>query len=203
MKSFFLTLFTALFFAGCATKPRIQPPPAFVAPSAAPAKATVMKAKARVVKATEHAQTVVSDLDSVQAAVARLEARVTGVPGVPAAADTTPLFQEVKLRLDAAAFGSAELLVQLQQALGDLDLSYTRVQELETEAVAQAGLLNEMSARASQLSAENARITQDRDRWRKLTLEWRIWASVAVVALLAYLFRGPMLFGARKLVGLP
>jgi hypothetical protein len=203
MKSFFLTLFTAISLMGCATKPRIQPPPAFVAPSAAPAKATVMQARAKVVKATERAQAVVSDLDSAQAAVARLESQVTGAPGVPAAGDTKPIFEEVKLRLDAAAFGSADLLLQLQQALGDLDLSYTRVQALEAEAVAQTDLLNEVSARASRLSVENVQLTQDRDRWRKLTLEWRLWASIAVVALLAYLFRGPMLFGARKLVGLP
>lgn len=194
MRFRFLYLLMTLCLASCAHRERVRTVPAFTPPSSATVKQSVTHVREAVAKATEHATKASSAVAASRVTVAHLET------AIPAA---SPFVAELRLQLDGAATELDALSAQLLEAKNGTLQAQTRLVVMDSKIAEQTEVLNSYAERNNKLTVENAKLADERDRWKRITFRWRLWALGALLAAGLWIFKGPIFAFARHAVGIP
>lgn len=182
--------------AGCASSRQGSKQPRFTAPPVSPVREAITTTQRKIVSAQVQAK-------NVNTSIRRAQGIVAGLSQFPAPAPSPALLGELRLELTSAGAATDLLTQALLDASAGAEQSVERAAVLETKVVEQTGRLNDFAAQTNDLLAERPKILAASDRWRGKVMRYRLWAAGLTAALGIYIFKGPILFGARKLLGLP
>jgi hypothetical protein len=162
--------------------------------------------RANVVEAAQASQRVATAIGQAQDSAGRIEQlfRLSTLNSQPSTSrELGSLVTDLKFRLGQAKEENEQLAARLVSAETGVIDATAQLTALDSQVLAQTDALNTAADRANTLLTENAKLTAERDRWRHMVMHWRVIAAVLTAALLFWIFKGPLFFALRKLVGIP